>query len=225
MSIFDGVELSDEQKEQIQKNHDAEVSNGFVKKADFEAVNKKREELLGETKAAKEAKRLADEEASEAKHQKAQKDGDIESLNNSWQERFDGLQLKLDEKNIKEQQAAVSSVARKFVDSNVVDDSLVRTAMTEAISKRLDVREGKTVVLDAEGNLTSLSEDDLFSEFKSSSMYKPHLVASKASGSGADSGSNNSGSAGIGEKSLSSVSINDKEGRINAIKQRRQQNS
>jgi len=221
MSIFEGVELTEEQKATVQANHDKAVSEGFVARTEFDAVNNKREELLGETKAAKEAKRAADEEANEARLAKASAAGDADSLNASWQERLDVVQGKLDVKDANEKKATVSGLARKFVDANVVDDPLVRNAMTEALSKRLDVREGKTVVLDVEGNLTSLNEEDLFSEFKSASMYKPHLVASKASGSGADnSNSSDGGSAASGDVSLSSVPMGDKKARTEQIQKR-----
>jgi len=184
MDIFNGVELSAEQKAAVQKNLDEGLS-AFAPRTEVDAVNAKNQELLAEKAGWAEKRRLAEEESAAAKLDKATKDKDVETLNASWAEKYSALETKLTQKELSEKSNAVSNIAGEFVNLNVVPDPLVRTAMKDAISKRIDIREGKTVVLDAAGNLTSLVLEDLFAEIKSSTVYKPHLVATKASGGGA----------------------------------------
>jgi hypothetical protein len=196
MDIFNGVELSDEQKAAIQENLNSAIESEFVSRTEFDAVFGKKEELLAEAKRAKDAKRAAEEEAEQKRLEAAAKNGDIESLTKSYEEKLAGLQSQLNERIEGDRKREIGNIASGFVNENVVDDPLIRKAMTEELSKRLDLREGKPVVLDTEGNLTALSTDDLFSEFQNASVYKPHLVASKASGgsaTGSTSTSNVSG--------------------------------
>ena len=202
MDIFNGVELSDEQKEQLQNNLNTGLE-GFVSRDEFEAVSKKKDELLSEKKAEAEKRRAAEEAANEKALEAAKKNGDIESLTNSFNEKINALTAEIDGYKAEKKTTAIGDIAKQFVDENVTSDAVVREAITNDLKNRLDLREGKPVVLDAEGNLTALTTDDLFTEFKNASKYKPHLVASKASGGGA-SGSNGSGAAGgnLAEKSL-----------------------
>jgi len=187
MSIFDGVELSDEVKATLQGNLDKH-QEGFVSREEFNAVNGKKEELLTEAKNAKEKRRLAEEESSEASLAAAKSKGDIESITKSYEEKLRIANEQIDGFNGEIKQNSINSIAKSFVDDNVVSDTVVRNAITNDLAKRLDLRDGRPVVLDVEGNLTALSVDDLYNEFKTASVYKPHLVASKASGGSATGG-------------------------------------
>lgn len=216
MDIFNGVELSDEQKAAVQSNLDKEIDGRFVNKEEFEKVLKNRDDILAEKKAVQERERKITEEAEEARIAAAAKNGDIDSLNKSWQEKFDAIQGQLTQKEQAEKNNEIQGIAREFVSANVVNDPLVRSAMTDAISRRIDIRDGKQVVLDTEGNVTALNTDDLFNEIKSASVYKPHLVATKASGGGA-SGSGTTNSTG-GAKSLADA--NSKAERLAVLNER-----
>ena len=48
MDIFDGVELSDEQKEKLTNNYDQSIADNFKTRADFDSVLNNRDTLLGE---------------------------------------------------------------------------------------------------------------------------------------------------------------------------------
>jgi len=186
---FDGVDLSDEQKEALNSQFDNAVKS---KTDDLQSqINKLAEnnsKLLDEKNEARAQKTKALEAEESAKREAAIKNSDVESLNNSWQQKYDDL---LNEnQNIKAgiKKSEIDKIAQGFVNENVVNDAFSREAMTNEISKRLDLRDGNPVVLDAGGNLTALSVDDLFNEFKTASKYKSHIVANKASGGGAEGG-------------------------------------
>lgn len=202
MSIdFEGIELSDEQKQKIEAKVNSTLE-GFVPKSEFDAVLGNRDELLTEKKQADEKRRLAEEQANAQKLEAAKKNNDIESLTNSYEEKIKSLQSEIDGFQSEKKTNAVSSIAQSFIDENVTSDPVVRNAIKGDLEKRLDLRDGKPAVLDADGNLTALSVDDLFNEFKAASVYKPHLVASKASGGGANGSKGSSAGGDLADKSL-----------------------
>ena len=127
-------------------------------------LKQSQQDLLAEKKAAQEEKNRIAAEAEQARLDKAASSKDVDTLRESYEQR------------------------------NIVDDQFSRQAMTNEYSKRVDIRDGKTVVLDAGGNLTSLSVEDLNSEFLSSSIYAGHIKSTDASGGGVN-GSRSSGRA------------------------------
>jgi hypothetical protein len=60
--------------------------------------------------------------------------------------------------------------------------------------KRIDIRDGKQVVLDPQGNLTALSIEDLNQEFSVNSRYSDFIKGTQAAGGGAN-GSKSTGGA------------------------------
>ena len=224
MSLFDGVDLSDEQKEKLQANIDSHNAENFVSKSEFEAVESKKNELLGEKKAEQQKRREAEEAAEAARLAKAEKDGDVEAINRSWKEKFDKVNGELEGLKASDKKSKINAIADQFINSKVVDDPLIRDAMRQKLTSRLDLRDGKPVVLNKDGELTVSSTDELFSEFESDEQNKPHLVANRASGGGAG-GSGNGNGAGGAKKSLTEIPVGDKEGRIAAIAARRQSQS
>lgn len=187
MSIFDDVEgLTDEIKAALAEK----VTANYVAKADFDAVNKKKEELLTETKAAKSKAAQAELDAKEAK---AANEG-AESLKKFYEEEKKKLAEELDSIKQQTKKQQIASLANKFVSEKFDSDPVVSEAIMAKFANRIDIREGKTMVLDNDGNITGLSVEDLQNEFLSSDRYKKHIIASRASGGGA-TGSKNSGGA------------------------------
>jgi len=203
MDIFDGIEISEEVKQALQKNLEQKITSDFVSRTELESVIKNRDEILAEKKAEQDKRRAQEEAAAAANLEASKAKGDIESVVSSYDQKISEYQKQLDQYVTKEKTQTLSQIAKSFVDENVVQDSFVRKAMTDEIMKRLDLREGKAVVLSSDGGLSSHSIDDLFTEFKTSSEFKPHIVVSKASG-GSASGGNNAGrsSVSLAEKSL-----------------------
>lgn len=193
---FEGVELPDEVKEALTKQHETALS-GMVSADDFNKIKHNRDDLLNEKKSAQQKAQEAEQAAEAARLEAAKKNGDTESLNASWQEKYDALQGELNSVHAQNKKAAIDIAANEFVNQHVVDDAFSREAMSAAFANRLDIRDGNQVVLDAAGNLTALSVEDLKTEFLSSSKFQAHLVGTKASGGGATGGQSNSGSAAI----------------------------
>lgn len=137
-----------------------------------------------------------------AKLDKAVKNKDVATLSESYETKLkterEALQAIKSENskllgNIK--QTELGKISSAFISENVVDDPFIRDAFSTEYSKRLDIREGKTVILDPDGNLTALTLDDLNQEFKSASKYAAHIRVSKSTGGGAN-GSRSTGGAG-----------------------------
>jgi hypothetical protein len=83
--------------------------------------------------------------------------------------------------------ATKSQLASDFM-SNIgaTGSQLGQDAMKSEYLKRIDIREGKTVVLDPQGNLTALSLDDLNTEFSANSRYAENIKGTQATGGGAN---------------------------------------
>ena len=193
---YEGLDLSDDVKAALDAQA-GKLTEGFVAAEEFNKLKSNRDELLGEKKSAQAKAEEAAREANQAKLDAAAKNNDVESLNASWQSKHDTLQADYDGLVKANAQSSLNDVAQGFVDDHgLKDDVFSREALKGEFAKRLDRREGQTVVLDAAGNLTAMTVEDLKSEFLGTSKYKPHLLASKANGSGAAGGQNgNVGSA------------------------------
>ena len=202
---LEGIELSDEVRAALEGQNE-----GLVSAAEFSKVLGNRDELLSEKKEAQKRAKESADEAEQAKLEAASKTGDAESLNASWQKKYDDKQAELDGMLAQSKQAAINIAASEFVTKNVVDDAFSREAMAKAFADRLDYRDGKQVVLDAAGNLTALSAEDLKTEFLSNSKFQAHLVGTNAGGGGASGGNGNSGSAAI-PKTLSECKTKEQE--------------
>lgn len=190
--MFDDIEgLSPELKAQLEEK----VKAQFVAKTDFDAVLSKKDELLGEAKKAKEAARQAAEEAAEAKRQQALKSGDVESIKQSYEEKVALAESRANALQEAFNQKEIQGVAKDFVGKKFVNDPIVAEAITEKFSKRLKMRDGKLVVVDAEGGLSSLSVDDLKEEFLKNGALKAHIISTQASGGGASGGQSGGGGA------------------------------
>jgi len=158
-----------------------------------EAIASKNKELLGETKAAKEARRAAEQKAREEADAKAAKEGNFEQLYKSAQEQNSNLQA--------ENLAIKDGIAKEKRDSTALNiaTSLAEGAnvklLSEFIKPRLKHEDGETKVLDASGNLTVLTVQDLAKEIAADATYASLLKGSKAAGGGANDNNNNGGSA------------------------------
>jgi len=189
--IFEGVDLADDVKAALS----AKLNEAFIPKTEFEAVKKKTDELLSETKAAKEKARQAEAERQEALRVKAEKDGDIETLKKVDAERIALLEGELNSIKKQNKKQKINGIAKEFVSQKFVEDDVVREAITEKFANRLDVRDERLIVLDIEGNPTGLDLKDLQNEFLNTDAHKRHLIATRATGGGANGGRSSGGAA------------------------------
>ena len=171
----------------------AEMAAKFAE--DNAGLLKSKNDLLAEKKAAQ-------EDADQARMDKAAKDKDIGTLTESWEaklqaEREAAQAIKNENAKLLDsiKGAEIGKISSAFVNENIVDDPFIRGAFQAEYSKRVDIRDGKTVILDPDGNLTALSLEDLNTEFKSASRYQNHILVSKSTGGGAN-GSRTTGGAG-----------------------------
>ncbi len=199
---FDGIEgLTDVQKKIIIKEHNLSVSQ----------LEKKYDELLADVKKTSDAKKEQDEQVRKDKKQvdadKIHSATTLDEMKNLLKERdektqqleqriLDGEKKRVDVENSR----TVDSFVDKFINSNVVNDSLVRDAIKSKISTRLGVRDGNIVELNG-SELTGKTGDQVLSEIKSNKDYSNHLITNNAKGGGATGGSGNS--AGIVDKTMS----------------------
>lgn len=158
----------------------------------FDAIKSKNDELLTETKSAKEAKRKAEADAIAEKDRMAKESGDFESLYKSSAEKLQSTQSSLSElqgRIEKEQKGnAAMKIAADLAEGSNID------LLSTFIDTRLSFQDGALKVTDASGNLTISSLDDLKAEFKNDARFASLLKGNQSSGGGA-TGGNNSGSA------------------------------
>jgi hypothetical protein len=150
------------------------------------AMQGKMDTLLGETKKAKADKAASDEAARKAAEAAARKGGDFEQLHKSSEEARQGLQKDLDGlrgtiANEKQNTAALK-IATGLADGPNAE------ILSDIIGKRLKHTEGGIKVLDASGNLTVSTVDDLATEFKNNERFASLLKGNQSGGGGANGG-------------------------------------
>lgn len=157
------------------------------------ALEAKNNELLGETKAAKKARREAEEAARLEAENKAKAAGDHEQLYKSSEEAR--LKLQQEHESLVESVAnekrnnEAMKIAAKLADGDNAD------LLSEHIAKRLKFVDGELKVTDNNGGLTVSTVDDLSTEFQNNARFSALLRGNQSSGGGAAGGSKSGGAA------------------------------
>lgn len=192
MSLFEGVELTEEQKAAIQANAEKQYS-GYESPEQVAGLKQAKDALLAEKKAAEEAKALAAKEAEDRALEAAKAKGDVKAVEESltakqreWEEKYNGL-LKENESS------AINAVVSKMA-AELGGESA--TLLEPHLRTRLRYDDGKVKVTDSEGSLTVSSIDDLAKEFKNNPAFATVIVGSRSSGGGAVPQNGKSGGAG-----------------------------
>ena len=137
-----------------------------------------------------EEKSKAKQAAEQAAMERAKKDGDLESLEKSWAEKVKATEAELTGKLQQYEQMMTDITSGSEARKLAADLALPGHAdlLLPHIKGRLktEVRDGKPVVkvLDAEGNPSAMSIDDLRKEIKANELFAPILSGSKANGAG-----------------------------------------
>jgi hypothetical protein len=160
----------------------------------MEAANKRAEEaaaavkrLEDNNKALLSEKLAAKEAADKAALDSAKKSGDVEALEKSWAEKLNQVQAAKDQE-LTGLKSLLDSVTRGATAATVAAEIFGQHAdlMRPHVDSRLrtEILDGKPQVrvLDAAGNLTALTVDDLKNEFKNSAKFASFVVGSRASG-------------------------------------------
>lgn len=179
---------------------EAEDTSALKSAKDHEKeARQKAEQELRDLRAAEADKIAKAEEAARAKALKeARENSDFDALDKSWKEKFDALKA---EKNAETAalQDAINGEKIKTVAGELASEISIAPALLQPlIEARLSVEltEGKfnTRVLDAAGQPSALSIDDLRAEFVGNDAFKGVMKAGNASGGGATN-SNGGGAA------------------------------
>lgn len=158
-----------------------------------ESILAKNTELLGETKAAKKARKDADDLAAAAAEDKAKLSGDHEQLYKSAMEKNTELQSTLDSVNNNIATEKVNNAAMKL--STELADGANAELLSTFISKRLKHTDEGIKVTDESGALTVSTMNDLKEIFKSDARYASLLKGNQSNGGGAAGGDNKGGGA------------------------------
>lgn len=169
---------------------------------ELEGLKNKVEQLLGEKKKEQEKRQEAEEKAQKEAEEAARKKGDVAAIEASWQAKLDQAEAKHAEatKALQDQvyKLTVGQTAQSLASELSIKGS--EAVLLPHITNRLQVEttdsgEVKVRVLDSQGKPSALSIDDLKKEFRSNVAFKPLIVASNASGSGASGGGSGGGAA------------------------------
>jgi hypothetical protein len=200
-ALFDA--LSDAHKALYKKNETTGEYLLDVDPADLPDVTglkKKTEELLAE-------KKEEQRKREEAERERAKKDGDITALESSWQTRLEtetgGLKTKVSKRDQQLARLTVGRAATEMAAELAIAGSA--KALLPHIERRLKMELNEETdevtirVLNAAGQPSAMTLDQLKDEFRHDSAFAPLIVASKANGSGADGGKNKGGGAANGK--------------------------
>lgn len=145
--------------------------------ADLQAIAKKKDELLAETKQAKKAREEATLAAQKAEQEKAAKDGEFEKLWQTSEKNRQELEQRLHELRTNNRKEKVDVQALRIAGELADGDNI--ELLADFISRNLDK------VADDEGALGADVVKAIKEEFASNAKYKSLLRASRASGGGA----------------------------------------
>lgn len=159
-----------------------------------------------ELKKLRDAQSARDAEAQRLKDEAAKASGNVEAVEKSWKEKLTARETELQTRYDSDvgsltsdvKRLLVENVAQSMASEIAVEGSAV--ALLPHIRERLgvEVRDGKrvTVVLDAKGQTSALTIEELKKEIASNKAFAPLIAGSKASGGGANGGGKGGGAAG-----------------------------
>lgn len=172
------TESNDIQNEVVEKEDTIDYKALYEKaQKDIEKIAAKKDELLNETKKAKQEREAAELNARKAAEEKAQKDGEFEKLWQTAKKEKDELSQRLQEiqnSNRREKiQISAMRVATELADGDNAE------LLSEFVQRNLDK------MADEAGGLSPDVLEAVKNEFKNSGKYKALLRGSKAVGGGA----------------------------------------
>lgn len=162
-------------------------------KTQNESMQGKMDELLGETKRAKTAKRETEEAARLLASEKAKKDGDFEQLYNSSQEQSAAFKNELDGLRNSVASERQSGAAMKL--ATELADGVNAELLSTFIAPRLKYTDEGIKILDGNGQLTVSTIEDLKTDFQNNARFASLLKGNQSSGGGAAGGGKSSGAA------------------------------
>ncbi len=174
--------LLDAQKVDLDKVHEDNLTG----------IKKNRDDLLAEKKLIGEEKQAALDLAQQQRLDKAAAEGDTKTLSESFAVKSTEFEAKntelqgiIDGMKAEQKALSIDKISQSFVNEFAIDDAFIKESMAVVYKSRLDIRDGKVVVLDPTGSLTALTVEDLTKEFIGASKYAGHIKATQAKGNDA----------------------------------------
>jgi hypothetical protein len=137
-----------------------------------------------------EAERVAREAADEAARERAKKDGDISALETSWQAKVDAAKnegkAEADKLRNMLTDLLVDKEALRIANEISTSPKLIEPHIRKRLKAELDGDKPKTRVLDAAGEPSALSLEELQQEFVANADFAAIIKGSDASGGGAN---------------------------------------
>ena len=181
---------ADKQPEDNQEPEKAPEATPGVTPEELESLKESIAKLEAKNRELAEEKAKAKKAAEEAAMERAKKDGDLESLEKSWAEKVESTKAELSGQ-LSEYERMVSEItsgaeARKLAGDLALPGHAELLLPHIQGRLRTEIRDGKPVVkvLDAEGNPSAMTVDDLRKEIKENQVFAPILAGSKATGAG-----------------------------------------
>jgi hypothetical protein len=197
--------LLDAQKATLDAEY-TEKESGLRKNRDALLEEKR---LIAEEKEAIASKIKLD--AEQALQAKAASDGDTQALleqikanKETTKAEKDALVAEIESMKRERVDYRLSKLADAFVGEFAKDDKFIKSCIARDYMKRIDERDGKTVVLDSNGNLTANTIEDLNKEFIGADLYKEYIKGTMATGGGA-TGNKGGGAAGDARKHITNT--------------------
>lgn len=174
-----------------------------LKREAAEAKKLREENELYKLKNAEAEKHRKEQEraARDAAAELAKKNGDLESYEKSWNEKFNARETELSTE-VGTYRGMVEELTAGATANEICSKIAMEgcsPALMPHVRARLksEVKDGKPVtrVLDAQGNVSAMTPDDLIKELKAVPYLAPLIVGSRAAGGGAPGGAGGGGNA------------------------------
>jgi outer membrane murein-binding lipoprotein Lpp len=172
-------------------NHTIKI-DGMPKVEDVSGLKAKVEQLLTEAKEAKKAKKVAEEEAAKKADEAAQKSGDVDAINESWQKKYDKLKAETTDQVT----GLTDTLRHEKVHAKALELATTLAVKGSAdvlmphIEKRLsmEIKDGRAdvIVMDNDGKPSALTVKELGEEIAGNGAFAPLIEASRAAGGGAN---------------------------------------
>ena len=194
MFDFDGVEVSGEVKEALNKQFEDKMS-GMVSAEEVAGMKAKMDVLLAETKAAKEQKRLEAEDKERLAQEAAAKNGDVESLQKVIQQQK--IEMEDFKTNLakKEEKTSIKTFVDGVLAEHVAQDPAAKMFIETKLSGKLGYKEGQVMPVNEDGSLSGVTLSELVQSLVSDPVNAPYMLATKAQGGGAAGSQNVNGGA------------------------------
>lgn len=177
------------------------ANNNVANEARIAAMDGKIAELLSEKKSESAKRKAAEIIAAKEIEEAARASGDVDALDKSWTTKYEASMsestgtidaLKAENKSMLDKFVIEKEAMSIMAKLDIFPESQKLTL--PAIKRRIGTDGVKPTYLDADGNISALTREDLYKEFDSDPAFMRMRIGSHATGGGAD-GSNQGGGA------------------------------